>query len=116
MTQRTEIDFSKHELIIKIKGPGIVIYKFNGTETKITTIVTQGVTVVTGSYGYWIFEGEISFDKKRTLNKQILEERLKTKQIKTSYPIELSMDNLCDVFRAMAARLEENPNPVILDK
>lgn len=57
MRNRTNIDFSKHEVTI-IKHDGILIHKFakpNIIEHSLTFINTCGVCTVTGDFGNWVF-------------------------------------------------------------
>lgn len=66
----TTIDWSKHSLIIS-KSNGMSIYTFKNPETniyKVVWMVGNGITVVTGDFGNWIFDAEFSPNGKKEAN------------------------------------------------
>ena len=57
MTKRTDVDFSKHELIV-VETPAVTSHylkKPNTITDSIKFINTNGILAVTGDYGNWIF-------------------------------------------------------------
>lgn len=78
MKNRTNIDFSKHEVTV-IKHDGVLIHKFarpNTINKSITFINTCGVCTVTGDFGNWVFCREFHPSKGGSVSDSYWDEKL----------------------------------------
>lgn len=79
MKKRTDLDFSKHELTITVEG-NTTIHHLKKPDTFIDSIKfinTNGVLVVTGDYGNWIFCREFHPSEKEYVSDGYWLEKLK---------------------------------------
>lgn len=78
MKKLTEINFTKHELLIdETDVARIYTLKIPGTQTyRVTFINSNGILAVTGDFGNWIFCREFDFKLQRPLNPGYAAEKL----------------------------------------
>lgn len=102
--KRTDIDFSKHEVLL-IDTPGLLVHHLKKPDTVIDNIKyinTQGIMAVTGDYGNWIFCREFHPDAKNGVSDQYWCEKLK--MASTQEPYEFDVEG---TKQALEQKIEE---------